>query len=113
MTSTQTTNDLPELEPGDHVIDRELEGDGPDPGIARVIEVYDTTANEHTVDKFNETVAALNPEYPPDDRVIAIKFISSLDGRPQGITYDYPRSRLKRHTDDENTRRMETEQNND
>lgn len=113
MTPDETTTDRPTLEAGDHVIDKMRDPNDPDPGIARVIEVLDTTAEAHTIEELGETVAELNPSFPPSDTVIAIKFISTLDGRPQGLTFHYPRSRLKRYTGDVKDLRMETESNND
>lgn len=116
MTPTQTTRDLPDLEADEHVLDRERDPKKPvatDLGIARVIDVLDTTAEEHTIEPLGTTVAELNPEYPPDDTVIAVKFISRLDGRPEGYTYEYPRSRLERYTGDVKGLRMEMGGNDD
>lgn len=98
------------LSVGDTVVDREAENPGAPGSRARVMNVLDKPASEVYIPQLNASVAEANPDYPADDTVIAIKFLSPLDGRPQGSTYEYPRSRLRRHTDDESGLRMDTDE---
>lgn len=100
-TNTNTDGDdpnTPPLSPGDHVID--VESPKSPAREARVMDVTDTPANEELIDVLNATVAELNPEYPADDPIVRVKFVNPLDGRPEGTTYSYPRSRLQRLTDE-------------
>jgi hypothetical protein len=85
---------------------------------ARVVDLPDATAAEFRIDAIDATVAAVNPEHPPDDPVVGVAFEpdldrhapgwsagasegggAELDGRLDGgdaTVYHYPASRLER-----------------
>lgn len=84
------------FEVGDRVVDR----DADDPSPAQVVGLPDESAKNTVIEKLDQTVAEVNPDYPADDPVVAIKFVSPVDNRPEGTTYEYPASRLKPHTDE-------------
>ena len=108
------------FQPGDVAVDRD------DPDAARMI-VLDPncgTADSVHIDAVDATVAALNPEYPPDDLVVECIHVDWLtrhakdtweswseDAFPDRLrayamkwslplrTYSYPESRLRPETD--------------
>lgn len=108
--------------PGERVVDRDTEIDGEDPArVARVRDVLDEPARDHYINAINQTVADVNPSYPPDDRVVRVVFEDGLNhyvadawrewSRETFVrqleryerqwtvrvpTYSYPASRLKR-----------------
>ncbi len=68
----------PAFDPGDRVIDRtpaEASSDAPDVMIVLAPDV----GQAKTVTVEGQTVAALNPEYPDDDRVVEVVFRSYLN----------------------------------
>jgi hypothetical protein len=79
---------------GEHVRDRQRPID-----TGTVLAVHDEPASEYHVDAIETTVAADNPEYPPDDPVVEVVW-SALDGddlataRDERTVYHFPVSRL-------------------
>ena len=96
-----------ELDVGDRVIDREQAPDRRSPAV--VVQLPDEPASEYYIDAVDQTVAALNDEYPADSQVASVAFESDLNRsvpewrrRPaaelvtEPITlYTYPVGRLK------------------
>jgi hypothetical protein len=105
MSETTTT-----LTEGSTVTDRDTEDDD----RLRVVGTYEDRADEWVIDDLDATVAELNPEYPPDDRVVACAYLEDVraehgQGAPVDVvqrsaafgdlrTYTFPRSRLRRVT---------------
>jgi ribonuclease HI len=94
---------------GDHVIDRD--DDSESPSRAVVIACPDVSCEDWTVPGTDQTVADYNPEYAPEDPVVAIAFLTDLaqwddwrDTDPADLapgvhsrnirSYSYPASRL-------------------
>ncbi|PHQ45144.1 hypothetical protein DJ68_14705 [Halorubrum sp. C3] len=84
--------DLPALDVGDHVADREAEDE---PRRLLVVGLSPVPADNYSVDD-GRTVADANPEHPPDGDVIRVIFPQesglNVDGHQR---YAYPRSRLR------------------
>lgn len=103
----------PGVAPGDRV--RDLEADNGE-GDLLVVAVRDTTAAKHTIPELGETVASVNPGYPPEDRVAEAVYVDEVEDRLDGWrsvedvrdavafdalrSYSFPASRL-RAIDDE------------
>ncbi|WP_053773071.1 hypothetical protein [Halorubrum tropicale] len=88
-----TDDDLPALDVGDHVVDRDNEDE---PRRLLVVGLSPVPADNYEVDG-GRTVADANPDYPADDDVIRVIFPKGsgldVDGHQR---YAYPRSRLRR-----------------
>jgi ribonuclease HI len=98
--------------PGDHVVDRDDDSDSPSQAV--VIACPDVICDDWTVPGTAQTVADYNPDYPADDPVVSIAFLTDLarwdgwqDGDPADLSsgvhshdiraYTYPASRLTKH----------------
>lgn len=97
---------------GDRV--RDLESDTEDELL--VVGIRDATAAEYVIAEMGESVASLNPGYPPEDRVAEAVYVDEVEDRLDGWrsvedvrdavafdalrSYSFPASRLLA-TDDE------------
>ena len=60
---------------GDRVVDASPSGA---PSPMRVVDLPETTAEEHYIEAIGQTVAKVNDDYPADDSVVGVVFESSL-----------------------------------
>ncbi|GGM64039.1 hypothetical protein J2752_000481 [Halarchaeum rubridurum] len=95
LSTLATDGGRPQLHVGDHVQDRDDEGETPATMLAARVPVGD--ASGHEIDADGTTVADVNPDYPADDDVVEVVFPSRSDTdlTPQN-RYAYPRGRLER-----------------
>lgn len=85
-------DDHPPLHVGDHVRDRdETDSDA----TMLVAELPGERADEYDIDAIGRTVAAVNPEYPPDDAVVGVCYPQRTDVELDQVVYSFPRSRLQ------------------
>jgi hypothetical protein len=78
--TTDTPDDLPKFvpEPGARVRDREA---APGEGGLLVLKMLDTRADEHLVERTEQTVAEYNTGYPPESPVVRAVYTDDLDAR--------------------------------
>ena len=90
-----TEDYLPTLHVGDHVTDREDDGDeDEDSATMLVVRTEPTTAEEAQAG--DKTIAEHNPDYPADDAVINVVYPQRTDVNVDSLTeYGFPRSRLR------------------